>query len=162
MRSSPHVAGDCVEPGWNFRPTELQAALGIAQLAKLDVYQWKRHSLVQRYQARLAEVPEVKIPFAHIKTWHVPACHILPVLLPDQAARDRVREALHVKGIQTSHHYPPIHLFDYYQKQIPTARVSLPNTEAYSEREVTLPLHPRLTPEQVDWIVEVIKEGLAA
>lgn len=153
---------DCVDPGWNYRPTEIQSALGIAQVDKLEVNQWKRHGLVRRYQAALAGIPEVTVPFAQIKTWHFPACHIFPILLPDAERRDRVRHALQVQGIQASHHYPPIHLFDYYQRSVPSAQVALPNTENFSEREVTLPLHPGLTPEQIDWIAEQIKDGLAS
>lgn len=152
---------DVTLPGWNFRPTEIQAALGLAQIDKLEMNQWKRHGLVRRYQSRLAEVTEVTVPFASVKTWHFPACHVFPVLLEDSQMRDRVRAALQTKGIQTSHHYPPIHLFDYYQREIPEARVSLPQTEAYASREITLPLHPKLTPEEIDWIVEEIKEGIA-
>ena len=153
-------AYDVIEAGWNFRPTEIQAALGLAQLKKLEVNQWKRHGLVRRYQSRLAELPEVTIPFAQIKTWYFPACHVFPILLPDEESRDKVRDALQVKRIQTSHHYPPVHRFAYYRKNVPSASESLPNTEAYAERELTLPLHPNLTPEEVDWIVEEIKEGL--
>ncbi|MBI1783986.1 DegT/DnrJ/EryC1/StrS family aminotransferase [Candidatus Sumerlaeota bacterium] len=151
---------DVVAPGWNFRPTEIQAALGLAQIEKLEVNQWKRHTLVRRYQARLAEIPEVTVPFAQVKTWYFPACHVFPILLPDVAARITVRETLQGRGIQTSHHYPPVHRFDFYRSQVPTAGVSLPKTENYSERELTLPLHPNMTPEQIDWIAESIKEGL--
>lgn len=157
----PPMSYDVVAPGWNFRPNELEAALGIAQIDKLEVNQWKRHGLVRRYQARLAEIPEVTVPFAHIKTWHFPACHVFPILLPNRKLRDKVREALQIKGIQTSHHYPPIHLFDYYRRKVPSAQVSLPRTEKYSERELTIPLHPNLTPEEIDWIVDEIKQGLA-
>jgi len=152
---------DVVEPGWNFRPTEIQAALGLAQIDKLEVNQWKRHTLVRRYQASLAEIPEVSVPFAQRKTWYFPACHVFPILLPDRLTRIAVREALQAKGIQTSHHYPPVHLFDYYQKNTPTAAVSLPKTESYAEREVTLPLHPNMTPEDIDFITEAIKEALS-
>lgn len=159
-----HQAGpmtyDVVAPGWNFRPTELTSALGIVQLEKLEMNQWKRHGLVRRYQARLAEVPEVTLPFSHIKTWHFPACHVFPILLPNRSLRDKVRERLQIRGIQTSHHYPPVHLFAYYQNEIPTASVSLSKTEQYAQRELTIPLHPNLTPEDIDWIVDEIKQGL--
>ncbi len=155
------ISYDTVEPGWNFRPTEIQAALGLAQIDKLEVNQWKRHGLVRRYQSGLADVSEVTVPFAQVKTWYFPACHLFPILLPDLETRVKVREALQSKGIQTSHHYPPVHLFDYYRRFVPTARVSLPRTEEFAEREVTLPLHPALTPEDIDWIVVTIKESLA-
>ncbi len=151
---------DVVDAGWNLRPGEIQAALGLAQVKKLEVNQWKRHTLVRRYQNRLAEVRPAVVPFAHLTSWYFPACHLFPILLPDATLRDKVREALQVRGIQTSHHYPPIHLFDYYRKRDLGVPASLPKTEEYAERELTLPLHPNMTSEDVDWIVEEIKQAL--
>ena len=78
-----------------------------------------------------------------------------------EASRQGVAIHLHVQGIQTSHHYTPVHTFDYYLNHVPTAYVSLPVTETYAELEVTIPLHPKMSFEDVDWIVEIIKEGLA-
>ena len=85
---------------------------------------------------------------------------MFPILLPDVASRIRVRATLQGRGIQTSHHYPPVHRFDFYRSRVSSAGASLPRTEDYSDRELTLPLHPNLTPEEIDWIVESIKEGL--
>lgn len=147
-------------PGWNFRPTEITSALGLVQMSKLDRNQERRHELVRRYQTGLAQMPEVTVPFVHIKTWHYPACHVFPILLPDSETRNRVRDALHAAGIQTSHHYPPVHLFEYYQRSQPTAQVELAQTEQYASRELTLPLHPRMTVDQVEWIVGQVAEGL--
>lgn len=159
-----HLTGpmeyDVAMPGWNFRPTELQSAIGIAQLKKLEMNTWRRHALVQRYQARLAEVKEIVVPFAHVKTWYFPACHIFPILAPDGPTRVRIRETLQAKGIQTSHHYRPVHQFEYYHLNVPTAQVHLPNTENFAEREITLPLHPGMTAEDVDLVVEGVREGL--
>lgn len=152
---------DVVAAGWNFRPSEIQAALGAVQIEKLQANQARRQRIVQRYQAALSKLPEVTLPFFHVTTWHQPACHVFPILLPNAELRDGVRQTLHVAGIQTSHHYPPIHLFDHYRRDVPSAQVSLPKTTEYSEREVTIPLHPNMTDEDVDWIVEEIGEGLA-
>lgn len=155
------VGYDAVAAGWNYRPSEIQGALGLAQVGKLETIRSRRQRVVQRYHAALAEVPEVVVPFAHVKTWHGPACHIFPVLLPDHETRVRVRETLQEKGIQTSFHYPPVHLFEYYRARVPSAQVSLPKTEAFAEREATLPLHPLMGEEDVDAVVAAIKEALA-
>jgi dTDP-4-amino-4,6-dideoxygalactose transaminase len=151
---------DTVVPGWNYRPTELQAALGLTQLAKLDRIRQQRSQAVRRYVESLADMKEVTVPLACAQTWHEPACHLMPILLPDRPTRIRVREALQAEGVQTSHHYPPIHHFAYYRSHVPTARVRLPQTEAYADRELTLPLYPNLTDEQIDFIVGVIRKAL--
>lgn len=153
---------DVVEAGWNFRPTEITAALGLVQFDKLPEGQRRRARIVRRYTERFAALPEVVLPFRRGGHWLESAHHIFPILLPGRGTRDRVREHLLRQRVQTSHHYHPIHLFQYYRERVPTARVRLPRTESYADRELTLPLHPGLTDEQVDWIVEQVKEALSA
>jgi dTDP-4-amino-4,6-dideoxygalactose transaminase len=101
------------------------------------------------------------VPFAQGGYWSEPAHHIFPILLPGRPTRDRVRDRLLEARIQTSHHYQPVHLFQYYREHVPGARVRLPNTEAYADRELTLPLHPGMSETQVDLIVDRIKEALS-
>lgn len=159
-----HTAGpigyNTVAPGWNFRPTELSSALGLAQLSKIEMIRSTRQQVVQHYNRRLAEIPEIVVPFMGLRVWTMPACHIFPILAPDRQSRYLIRDALTARGIQTSHHYPPIHLFDYYQRHVPTAHITLPNTEAFADREVTLPLHPLMTSQDVDTVVDALKEAL--
>lgn len=154
------IGYDAVAAGWNYRPTEITAALGLAQVSKIETIRERRQAVVCRYHARLAEIPEVVVPFAHVKTWHRPALHVFPVLLPDHSTRMRVREFLNARGVQTSFHYPPVHTFDFYRRHVPTAAVSLPRTESFADREVTLPLHPGMTDADVDMVVDAIKESL--
>lgn len=152
---------DVVEAGWNFRPTEITAALGLAQLEKLPEGQRRRAGVVQRYYERFAALPEVVLPFRRGGYWLESAHHIFPILLPGPGTRDRVREHLLRARIQISHHYNPIHLFQYYRDRVPTASVRLPHTESFADRELTLPLHPGITDDQVDWIVDQVKEALS-
>lgn len=152
---------DVVDAGWNFRPTEIMAALGLVQLARLEACQRRRAVIVERYRERLRELPEITVPFAQGGYWAEPANHIFPILLPGSHTRDRVRQHLLDRRIQISHHYNPIHLFQYYRDRVPTARVRLPRTEAYADCELTLPLHPGLHEDQVDWIVDEIREALS-
>ena len=63
-------------------------------------------------------------------------------------------------GIQTSIHYPPVHLFSLYQKRFGYKKGMLPNTEEVSRREVTLPLHPRMKVKDVEWIAKKVKEAI--
>jgi dTDP-4-amino-4,6-dideoxygalactose transaminase len=151
---------DVVEAGWNFRPTEITAALGLVQLDKLPEGQVRRARIVRRYYDRFAALPEVGLPFRRGGYWAESAHHIFPILLPGAGTRDRVREHLLRKRVQISHHYNPIHLFQYYRDRVPTASVRLPHTEAYADRELTLPLHPGMADEQVDWIVDQVREAL--
>ena len=152
---------DVVEAGWNFRPTELQSALGATHLRKLAANQERRRALVERYEARLGEIEGLTVPFAPVAEWHRPAHHLFSILAPDAASRQRLREALHAAGVQTSHHYTPVHRFTFYRERAGDAQPMLPKTEDYAERQITLPLHPLMDFDQVDLIVETIRRGPA-
>ncbi|MCA9267989.1 MAG: DegT/DnrJ/EryC1/StrS family aminotransferase, partial [Planctomycetales bacterium] len=129
---------DVVQLGYNYRCTEITAALGMVQLAKLQEANARRRQLAAAYHARLQNVAGVSLPFANQQGES--AHHILPVVLDDPHARQHVRQSLADQGVQTSVHYPPVHQFSHYQSHV--GDVSLPKTEDASARELTLPLHP--------------------
>jgi dTDP-4-amino-4,6-dideoxygalactose transaminase len=90
------------------------------------------------------------------------AFHLFPILLPPACERSRFMEEMKRRGIQTSVHYPPVHRFHYYQKHFQQDAGTLPLTEEVSRREVTLPLHPLMKPEDVDFVCQAISEIISA
>ena len=147
---------DIRELGYNYRTTEIQSALGLVQLKKLDGNNKKRKRLVEIYQRELQGVGGISIPFLMFKG--NPSYHLFPILLAPSISRNKVMERLKDFGIQTSVHYPPVHLFSLYQKKFSCERGKLPKTEEVSQREMTLPLHPLLDAGDVKWIVKKLKE----
>lgn len=145
---------DVVDMGYNYRIDELRSSLGLAQLAKLDRNNDKRKGLWGSYAEKLQELDEIEIPFLH--SVGSPSYHLFPLLLPERIDRQRFMEHLKKDGIQTSIHYPPVHFFSYY-RQILSHPVRLPVTEDVGKREVTLPLFPSMTPEQVEYTVNSIR-----
>ncbi len=142
--------------GYNYRTTEIQSALGLVQLRKLDRNNRKRKRLVEIYRKELQEVEEISIPFPKFKG--NPSYHLFPILLAPSIDRKKVMERLKDFGIQASVHYPPVHLFSLYRKRFGYKMGMLPKTEEVSRREVTLPLHPRMKQEDVKWIVKRMKD----
>lgn len=142
--------------GYNYRATEIQSALGLVQLKKLDRNNGKRKRLVETYRKELQEVEETSIPF--LKFEGNPSYHLLPILVGPSIDRNEMMEPLKDSGIQTSVHYPPVHLFSLYRKRFGFGERMLPKTEEVSRREVTLPLHPRMKQEDVKSIVKRVKE----
>jgi dTDP-4-amino-4,6-dideoxygalactose transaminase len=138
---------DLVDLGYNYRPTELTAALGLVQLGKLPAANARRQALTGLYWAALQDVPGLTMPFEGRSD---SAHHIFPVVLPHAEIREPVRERLNERGIQTSVHYPPVHLFSHYRSRYP--ELALPMTEDVSRREMTLPLHPLLADDDVEEI----------
>ena len=149
---------DVVAPGYNYRLDEMRAALGQAQLARLDANNERRRLLTDHYRACLAGLDALALPYRmHRGT---SAAHLFPVLLADGVDRRRFIEFMKARGIQTSIHYPPIHQFTLYRAHTP--RQGLPITERVGARQVTLPLYPRMTPEEVGLVADAAREALRA
>lgn len=144
--------------GYNYRTTEIQSALGLVQLKKLDRNNRKRERLVKAYRKELDGLENISIPFSQYSGR--PSYHLFPILLLPYIDRNKVMKRLQDYGIQTSVHYPPVHLFSFYQKRFGYKKGMFPNTEDVSRREVTLPLHPLMKAEDVKWIAEKVKEAM--
>lgn len=146
---------DVVELGYNYRMDELRAAIGLVQLERLAGWNERRRSLAKLYRSDLARIEGVIVPF---EGWIKTSAHIMPVLLPPTVNRGGVIDEMRKRGVQTSVHYPPAHLFSYHSKKFPG--VSLPVTERFCERELTLPLYPGLSDGTVRYVVTALEESL--
>jgi len=148
---------DVVDLGYNYRIDEIRAALGRVQLSKLDKNNQRRRELTHLYHEQLEEMaPQVIVPFKNPRG--VSACHLMPVLLPDHVDKTSFMEFLKSRGIQTSIHYPPSHQFRIYMEN--GKANDLPRTENIASREVTLPLYPGLTDENVAFVAEAVRDAL--
>ena len=140
--------------GLNYRTTDIASALGRVQLQKLAQDRQRRRELVQIYQNQLAQLPEVVIPFAN---WEGDsAYHLFVIILPKSIQRSMLQAQLKERGIQSSVHYPPTHLFSIYQQNYGYRAGSLPLTENIAERILTLPLHVNLTHEQTYYVADTV------
>lgn len=159
-RHKGHAWGyDVVELGYNYRLTEIEAALALVQLGKLDDNNAARRRHVERYRELLALVPGLVVPFAGFEdAWAfegVSAYHLMVVLLPEDVEREPVQAALKDAGIQTSVHYRPLHTFS--APGLAAAfPVALGRIDAIAPRLLTLPLWPGMG----DWAVEAVAGAL--
>jgi dTDP-4-amino-4,6-dideoxygalactose transaminase len=144
------ITYDVTMLGFNYRMDELHAAIGLCQLRHLDDWNERRRAITNTYRVLLDELcPGIQVPFGPPR----PSCnHIMPVLLPCQVDRQVVVDGMRARGVQTTNHYPPIHWFSWYRARFP--ETILPLTEEFAARELTLPLHPKLTGAQVKHIVK--------
>jgi len=149
---------DVTELGYNYRMTEINAALGIKQLKKLKNSNRKRKSLIKTYVENLKGTKGLSIPFLNYS--RDSAFHLFPILLDKDVDREKFMGFLKRERIQTSIHYPPIHKFSYYQKNPRASRNKLPLTEYVGRHEVTLPLHPLLKKEDILLVCDRIKRIL--
>lgn len=144
---------DISQLGYNYRSTEITAALGLIQLSKLPKANLRRRHLTRGYQKCLADCPNVILPF--VDREDDSGYHIFPIVLAEASARASFRQFLNEHEIQTSVHYPPVHLFSQYRDICPNQN-SLSMTTNVSSREVTVPLHPLLSDSDIDAIADKI------
>ena len=145
---------DVVDIGFNYRLNEVASALGLVQLKKLNENNGRRKKIVEGYRKRLEDISGISVPFKDRK--EKSSYHIFPILLSEEFSKKEFMDRLKEKGIQTSVHYPPIHLFTYYRKTFEFKEGMLPKTEYVGEHEVTLPLYPMMSEEDIEYIVNCI------
>ena len=146
--------------GYNYRMTDIQAALGASQLTRLREQHARRDAVARRYDDRLAGLP-LKLP---ARLNDRASAHHLYVVEIDRnrtsATRKAVFDGLRARGIGVNVHYMPIHLQPDYAR-LGFARGSLPAAEAYYEGAITIPLYPALSDDEQDRVVEALTELLA-
>ena len=148
---------DVTALGYNYRIDEIHSAIGRVQLTKLAGNNLRRAQITTQYQELLEELaPSITIPFQAHRG--ISAYHILPILLPKQADRQAFMESMKSQGIQTSIHYPPIHTFSAYAGLKPDRGLDI--TEEVAKREVTLPLYPALSNEDILTVVKAVQKAL--
>ena len=144
--------------GYNYRLSEMNCALGISQLGRIDKILAKREEIAKQYNERLKEIEGVVIPrFEEYKkiSWFV-----YVVRLTDEFSRedrDEVLAKLKKKGIGCSNYFSPIHLQPFYRKMFGYEEGDFPVTERISERTIALPFYNKLKEEQIDYVCESLK-----
>ncbi|MCQ4088794.1 UDP-4-amino-4,6-dideoxy-N-acetyl-beta-L-altrosamine transaminase [Saccharibacillus sp. JS10] len=146
------------ELGYNYRMTDIQAALGISQMDKLDRFIARRRELVEIYNRELADIPGLVLPKQHAEansSWHLYVVRFLPEHF--QYSRKEIFEQLRAWNIGVNVHYIPVYLQPYYE-DLGYKKGLCPNAEKYYESCITLPLFPGMKDEDVLYVVRAIKE----
>lgn len=147
--------------GYNYRMTDMQAALGVSQMTRLSEYVKRRHEIAQRYNELLSVLP-VTLPWQHPDSYS--AYHLYVVRLQlDQISTTHLKvfEALRAKEILVNLHYIPVHLQPYYQ-QMGFGQGDFPQAEQYYREAISLPLHVNLTDGEQEIVFECFREALLA
>jgi UDP-4-amino-4,6-dideoxy-N-acetyl-beta-L-altrosamine transaminase len=162
MEEEPHGPWyyEQVALGWNYRMTDLQAALGLSQLERLDAFLERRRTIAARYNELLRDLPVTPLTQ---KPDRGSAWHLYVVRLDLEALRPKTRrdvfEALRAAGIGVQVHYIPVHLQPWYRK-MGFRKGMYPAAERYYEEAITLPLYPELTEAEQDRVIAALQEAL--
>jgi len=146
------------ELGFNYRMSELQAALGNSQLGKLKGFIGRRVEIALRYVAAFS-----RKPFSgHIKIATADECssyHLFVVHFQCEEVRRAAYEHMHARGIRVQVHYIPVYRHDYYANAV---RGGLPGAESFYSTCLSLPMYPSLRVDEQDYVIETIGDFLAS
>ncbi len=150
------ITYDVVQPGLNYRIDEVRSALGCVQLDKLNHANAQRKILVERYITNLKDIASISIPFLDL-THIEPVYHIFSILLDKHLDRVDIISKLKKDGIQSSIHYPAFKDFTAFKD---IGLNAAPIAEDIAIRELTLPLYPTMTLDQVDLVCESLIQAI--
>ena len=153
---------DLFEPGWKYNLTDLQAAVGLAQLRRIDEMNARRVKLAELYDRLFDGIPEIirpaRVPYPSCHAWHLYA-----ILIDEERTgvpRDEFREEMRKRNIGTGLHFLAVHELSFYRERYHPAPELLRNSEYVAARIVSLPLFPDMQEEDVVEVVEEIRDIL--
>jgi len=153
---------DLFEPGWKYNLTDLQAAVGLAQLRRIEEMNARRVKLAELYDRLFDETPEIilpaRVPYPSRHAWHLYTILIDPE--KTGLTRDEFREEMRKRNIGTGLHFLAVHELSFYRERYHPAPELLRNSEYVAARIVSLPLFPDMQEEDVVEVVEEIRDIL--
>ena len=150
---------EVIEAGFKYNTTDIQAALGLSQLKKVERLWAKRKAIAHRYTEAFSAVGEIITPV--VKPDRETAWHLYVIKLNIEALRierNSFIEKLREKGIETSVHFIPLHRHPYYRNTFGYNAKDFPNAEWVFERSISLPIYPGMTEQEVDYVIDSLSD----
>jgi dTDP-4-amino-4,6-dideoxygalactose transaminase len=139
--------------------TELQAALGVSQMSRLDAFVCCRHQLAQRYDQLLAGMPVIT-PWQHPDSYSGMHLYVIRLRLDNiSKTHSQVFEAMREEGIGVNLHYIPVHTQPYYER-MGFKRGDFPQAECYYKEAISLPMYQMMTSQQQDQVLKALKQSI--
>jgi dTDP-4-amino-4,6-dideoxygalactose transaminase len=153
-----YVHYDVLYPGYKYNMFDIQAALGIHQLGKIEFFWQRRKQIVEIYNRGFKEVPEIKLLAERDDVKH--AHHLFPIIVRTEdltVDRDAILKSLADSGIGVGVHFRALHLMSFYRQTFGSKRGDFPNAEYASDRLISLPLYPKMSEQDVERVIAAVK-----
>ena len=150
---------DIAEPGFKYNMFDIQAALGLRQLERLEEMQARRLKIAARFQEAFGAIDAVEapsVPDYATHSWHLYVLKIVPELL--SIDRDQFIVELNARNVGTSVHFIPVHLMSAYRNRFGYQEGDFPHTEAHFDRIISLPLYPTMTEEDTEYVIAAVRD----
>ena len=145
------------ELGFNYRLTDIQAALGLSQLKKIDRFIKRRREIVKRYNQVFKYLPFLTVPYERAGIFSAFHLYVLQIDFKGiNKSRTQVMQELREKGIGTQVHYIPVHLQPYYREHFGFKEGDFPVSEDYYRHCLSIPLYPRMSNDDIDRVIEAV------
>ncbi len=154
---------DIICPGYKYNMFDLQAAVALPQLARIDAFWDRRVALKARLDAALRGIPGIKLPVWRAGSKH--AYHLYPIIVATEeltADRDAIMNAIQAENVGIGVHFRAVHLHPYYVEHWGFRRGMFPHAEYYSDRTISLPLYPGMTDADADDVIRAVTKVFAA
>lgn len=138
---------------------DIQAAMGLRQLERLEDMQARRLKIAARYQEAFGQMDAIDLPEVPEYTthsWHLYVIRVVPELLT--IGRDEFIEELNARNVGTSVHFIPVHLMSAYRNRFGYKEGDFPNTEKHFDRIISLPLYPTMTEEETEYVIDAVAD----
>jgi dTDP-4-amino-4,6-dideoxygalactose transaminase len=142
---------DMLELGWKYNMSDIQAALLVNQIERLDFLWQRRHEIAQKYNEAFQKSESIQIPKLSGKSAH----HLYTIWV-DSAKRDNLLSELPTNGVGVTVNYRAIHALKYFRESLPNSG-AFPNAERIGRCTITLPLYPQLADDEIDYVIETVK-----
>jgi len=158
---TPSWEYDVIDAGYKYNMPDLAAAIGLGQLEKAELFRSERQKAVEFYYEKLKDLSMIDLPICNGKL-EDHAWHLFPIVLNEKSSisRNEFIEKMSEQGVGTSVHYKPIHQLSYYKERYNLIKEDYPNAELTWSGNVSLPLYPYMTNEELQYIVDTVKNIL--